>query len=849
MSQNLELNKSNSRYRSLIIFITLFVLIIVSILSVNFYVSTRIADDANEINLSGRQRMLSQRTAKSIQGLINAQASNANVSAQMAELKNTFDLFDSTLNAFTNGGETIGTDGKPIAIKKANTVAATQAITAANQIWSEYRNVVKSLVDSDIDALEKVAEAVDYANLNNNSILTIMDQLTTALTDKQYAGVYVNLSGRQRMLSQRISKSLYELINAQANNSDFEPILQSLSSDQNAFNQTLSILTQGGSIQSGSSINEISAIDDFELVEIINKGQSVWQPLNNLISNVLNADTTSLLNLANANQLAQKNNVNLLTLMNDLTTTLDQDATERASILRYVQVFGIILATLMFAVIVLFFLKQLRKSDKELGQAKEETDRILETVNDGLFLMDTEHAIGSQHSNSLKKVINLEQPTGKNFLNVLRKIVPEKTLETAKDYLDLLYGDTVHEDLVTDLNPLDNVEVYFGGEELEKDVGHLGFQFKRVLQNDKVSHLLVQVEDITDKVRLEKELAQSKEKAQAQFDLMLQVLHVNPDMLKNFLAETENSLRDINGILQEKTRTEQGNRKKLESISRIMHRIKGDASGLELEGFEQKAHEFENLIQELKDKDELTGKEFLPMAISLDEFMGQIESLRSLIIKLTELQVSVVESEIDDNAVSKSLGGQLSNILTNLSNSVANKQKKKVLLNVFNEHLVPTEYTRSIQDILTQLVRNSVVHGIESPQQRAFNRKTDEGLINIKFSKDRKDNSLLIEYTDDGKGLITNEILFSAVKKGLVSEEQSKLLTKKQIMSLIFKPGFSTKASSDIDAGRGVGMDVVKDLVKNLGGKVGINSIDHKFFKLLIKLPEMNNSTQIMEAQ
>ena len=126
--------------------------------------------------------------------------------------------------------------------------------------------------------------------------------------------------------------------------------------------------------------------------------------------------------------------------------------------------------------------------------------------------------------------------------------------------------------------------------------------------------------------------------------------------------------------------------------------------------------------------------------------------------------------------------------------------------------------------------------------------KADEGLINIKFSIDPDDKSTVVEYTDDGKGLIEEEILKSAVDKGLVSEEASSTLSKKQIMSLIFKPGFSTKETSDTDAGRGVGMDVIVDLVKKMGGRVGIKSADNKMFKFMMKIPNLENAEQMLEV-
>ncbi|MFK8010490.1 MAG: type IV pili methyl-accepting chemotaxis transducer N-terminal domain-containing protein [Marinicellaceae bacterium] len=838
MAENKITNKS--KYQSLIIFISLFVIIIVGVLAINYYVSTQFSKDATEINLAGRQRMLTQKTTKAIQHLIQAQSSNQDVSQSFEELKSAFDLFDTTLNAFSNGGNTTDANGNTVILDKVDIVGSINAVNSATLVWNDLETSIRKLTDADINILIETAQAIDAATTNNNKLLDKMDQLTLSLQDKNFAGVYINLAGKQRMLSQRITKTLFEIVNAQSNNTDTSRLTEQLLLDKDQFNNTLNLFLKGGQSTANSFSTNIQAIDDPDVLDIINQGLDFWEPINVSISKLLNSDTSTYNLLASANSLAQKENLNLLSLMNDLTVSLEQDSTERSNLLRYFQVFGILLAFVMFGIIVLFFLKQLRKSDVELDKAKNETDRILDTVKDGLFLMDRDHVIGTQHSDSLVKVINIEKPAGKNFLSILRKIVPEKTLQTVKDYLDLLYGDRVNEELVIDLNPLDNVEVYFDSEELDKDIGHLGFQFKRVIVDGSVSHLLVQIENITEQVKLEKELALSKEKAKAQFDLMLEVLHVDPEMLGNFLTETEGSLKDINQILQERTSSGKGNRDKLTAIFRHIHRIKGDASGLELEGFEQKAHEFEDLIEELKNQRDLSGKDFLPLAIILDEFMGQIESLRLLISKLSELQGSVGSESIKQNDDGSK---NLSNRLNMLTQSLATKNSKKVFMNVFNEHLIPAEYQKNIQDILTQLIRNSIVHGIESPENRFSNDKNNEGLINVKFSTDQNDNSIIMDYTDDGKGLITEDILQSAINKGLVNEEESLQLSKKQIHALIFKTGFSSKDNVNIDAGRGVGMDVVLNLIMKMGGKYGLRSIDNKQFKFVMKLPHINNST------
>ncbi len=832
----------NNRYQSLIIVISLFVLIIVGVLTINFYFSAQFSDDATEINLAGRQRMLSQRTAKSIQKLIQAQSTNQGIDEAYLELKTVFNLFDKTLKAFTNGGETIGATNDTVILKQVNIVDAKTAVTNANNIWIDYSKAINKLSNSDISPLHSLANSVEYAKNNNQQILTLMDQMTRSLQVHKYDGIYINLAGRQRMLSQRITKSLFELVNAQYSNSETKALLDMLNDDIHAFELTLNLFLNGGEYQFNQDKTiQISAVKDSDTIEFINQGIEIWKPLSDSIINLLESNTQVFDTIAIANQFANQYNLQLLTFMNDLTVALDKDSTNRSNQLRYIQVFGIALALLMFGFIMLFFIKHLKQADTELNYAKEETDRILETVNDGLFLIDNDHIIGEQHSDSLLGIMNIEDPAGKNFLSILRKIVPENTLDTAKKYLELLYGDRVNEELVQDLNPLDEIEVYFDQDGPNRSIGYLGFQFKRVIRNDKISHLLVQVEDITHKIQLQKQLAESKTKAQAQFNLMIQVLHVQPDMLGQFLSDTEKSLKRINDVLQERNKGRESYKEKLLSISRYMHRIKGDASSLELQGFEQQAHAFEDLFEDMKKQNDLSGKDFLPVVIKLDEFINQIESLRTLISKLSELQNSLKSNHsVEKNSSAVKFDNKISNKLNGLVNSVAAKQGKDVILNIFNEHLLSEELNKPVNDILTQLIRNSVVHGIESPKHRSQFDKTNEGLIKVKFSVDLM-NNLVIDYIDDGRGLIRQDIIDSAIRKGILTKQDSVFLNREKIYSLIFKSGFSVKKDIDTDAGRGVGMDVIADIIKNSHGKIGIKSLENKYFRVQIKLPLLNN--------
>lgn len=141
----------------------------------------------------------------------------------------------------------------------------------------------------------------------------------------------------------------------------------------------------------------------------------------------------------------------------------------------------------------------------------------------------------------------------------------------------------------------------------------------------------------------------------------------------------------------------------------------------------------------------------------------------------------------------------------------------------------------AINDPLTHLVRNSVDHGIEMPADRKKLGKSEVGLVILKAYHEA--GQVVIEISDDGKGLDGEALAASAVSKGLLTVEQAQAMSDKEKINLIFLPGFSTAKEVTDVSGRGVGMDVVKTNLDQLGGNVDIISEKGVGTTISIKLP------------
>jgi two-component system, chemotaxis family, sensor kinase CheA len=139
-----------------------------------------------------------------------------------------------------------------------------------------------------------------------------------------------------------------------------------------------------------------------------------------------------------------------------------------------------------------------------------------------------------------------------------------------------------------------------------------------------------------------------------------------------------------------------------------------------------------------------------------------------------------------------------------------------------NEVEVDKTIVEAIADPLTHLIRNSVDHGVESPEVRAAAGKPAEGLVRLRaFHQAGK---VVIEIIDDGAGMDPVKLRSKAIEKGVITSDQASRMNLRDSLALIFAPGFSTAATVTSVSGRGVGMDVVKTNIEKLGGSVEIDS-------------------------
>ncbi len=166
---------------------------------------------------------------------------------------------------------------------------------------------------------------------------------------------------------------------------------------------------------------------------------------------------------------------------------------------------------------------------------------------------------------------------------------------------------------------------------------------------------------------------------------------------------------------------------------------------------------------------------------------------------------------------------------------VSNAQGKHIELKISGEETeLDKTMIEQIADPLKHMIRNSIDHGIESPEQRKKKQKSDKGTIWLRAFQE--EGNVIIEIEDDGQGIDPDKIYKKAFDKRLVKKSRSSFLDE-EIFSFLFIPGFSTAEQVTEISGRGVGMDVVKRNVESLKGKIEVSSVTGKGSKFKIKIP------------
>jgi PAS domain S-box-containing protein len=455
---------------------------------------------------------------------------------------------------------------------------------------------------------------------------------------------------------------------------------------------------------------------------------------------------------------------------------------------------------------------KLKKYRENLEETKLQTDNILANVKEGLFLLNQDYIIAGQHSRELRNILEESKIANRNLLDILRNKVDPEILDTTRQYLELLFDDEHDEIVLEDLNPLYQMEML-----IHKNKKYLTFNFRRIKKRSgQKKSVIVTVNDVTKEIMLQQSLEEEKAQSQRKMDWMLCILNIDPRMLKEFITSVQAEMAQVDDAFQELSENQKEN-EIMNKLYRSLHTIKGNASLLELDFLADQVHHAENVVSQIKNKMKLVARD-------RKELKSQIGNIHKIYDELKELINHIAKIHDQFRPKRSHEQRQLLKSLEKLCDSLSENYNKKIKFDhsAFDSSSLPYEHRLLVRDILVQLVRNSVYHGIETMDKRSDSGKPKSG--NIKLTGENDVNNYIIKFFDDGQGINLENLREKSIESGKWPLAQINRWTDQDLLASIFEPGITTADSTDITAGRGIGLDLIRNKIRTIGGTINVES-------------------------
>ena len=600
---------------------------------------------------------------------------------------------------------------------------------------------------------------------------------------------------------------------------------------QDVFSRSLQAMAAGGDYLSIDGRQYlVDAFDKGEKKAMMEEMVKKWKDSKLIVDAYLKKaeDPTADAALVDAALLSlQNNNARFTEITNFLLADKRAKLEQLSAQLKNVEVFGIVGAVLYLALFLSYFIRKLLTADKLADEAKKETTEIMDTVTTGLFLVDKNLTIGSQYSKQLETLIGQKGVGGKNLLDVLASFINTSDLNTANDFIGQLYNARTKERLIASLNPLIRQKV-----NIDEKERFLDFNFRRVYHGKDITRVLVNVEDVTDAVLLEQKMEQEREQNDVQLEMLSTILQADRDSLNDFIANTNRHIQSINTVLKSQGEDKVSLQEKVDAIYREVHSMKGESSALKLSGFTNMAENFETSLNRLKQMPKLSGENFLGLAVQLEELIRLNHTIEDLLAKIGS-NAPIVLKGSEAAPTPRSNNSRYAMFVAD----IAKRNHKEAAFTYSGVESTGSDTVDGvIGEIAIQLLRNAVVHGIETPDVRNKRGKLPVGHVHMSL-KDQGD-KFLLTVEDDGNGIDYDAIAQKAVNMGKYTIDEVAKLDKRSLVALLFSPGFSTAGNSNEDAGRGVGLDIIKDRVVSLKGTVNVTSRPQGYTRFSFTLPK-----------
>lgn len=510
-------------------------------------------------------------------------------------------------------------------------------------------------------------------------------------------------------------------------------------------------------------------------------------------------------------------------------------------------------------------LEAIDTSKRELDRYNYEMRLIMDTLQVGLFSINEEFKINPVHSQSSETILGVSSLAGLDIFSVLHLSPQSKQYSDFRDFLSLLKIGALPDSEMQALNPCDEIQLTVDNKTI-----WLRLEFFQMHRSElECNHILVEVKDNTHE-----KILTEKIKLSEQENIQLKAIAEDPELFKEYLFESVQILENTDKVIRQIE--EQPALELVHEAFRYIHLLKGSSDSFGMVEFAETAGLLEDELDTLRNSFQLgnvnidnikngllkLSQIFYRTINDVKTILGdeQLLELPQIILKVS-LERLHSEYEYFVRLLSEKMEPQCRTEVINLISEqyrhlrleparkgfsktfkavpslIKRLNKNCVFIVKGEECLVDCLLARKLNEPVLHTIRNAFDHGIEDSYERMAIGKEETAKVTCSFR--REAGSLVIEISDDGRGINIDKVKETALKKGLATEEFLKNQTHESIFNFIFLPGFSTSDTVSMISGRGVGLNSVYQVIKTeLSGSIKIYTNKNNGTTFILTVPE-----------
>lgn len=496
-------------------------------------------------------------------------------------------------------------------------------------------------------------------------------------------------------------------------------------------------------------------------------------------------------------------------------------------------------------------LESLEKHKKDLSRQNYEMSLIMNTLPIGLMSIDENFLITPVHSRSCEAILDQTPLTGNDIFTILQLLPQTKQYNDFHDFLSLLKIGALPDWEMQALNPCDEIQIRTGNK-----TKWLRLEFFRMHHEELGStRILIEAKDITNEKILTEKIMKSEQQ-----NIQLKSIAEDPELFKEYLYESIQILEQAETMIGKIERC--SDKKLINEVFRCIHLLKGSSDSFGMAEIAETAGILEDDLDNLRNLPDCSPADLSSvkdLLLKLSQIIYQtITEVKSIfgeehLLEQPQIVLKIPLEKLHDDyecfikelsektavpSIAKMIALIQKHYLTLRMEPVRRgfsktfkavpaliKRLGKICTFVIKgeECLVDCQLSRKLNEPLLHTIRNALDHGIENPPEREKSGKKECARLSCFFKKES--GFLIIEVTDDGRGIDVDKVLLKAEERGLVSEEFLKNPTRESILELIFLPAFSTADTVSMISGRGIGLYSVQQVIKNeLSGSIKIST-------------------------